>query len=167
LIPKANPVLRYCAGLLIPSVITLISTVAACVNDATQMATFSPALDEALKALTTFFAGVPDVSRTLLPYGSVLPIDLLVGAAALGVILPTLALLLDTSRSPPSPLHVQTIPIVLGLATSAPAPFKEVTEKLDATVRETLQAAVRQALAGRQQLSAQSSAKPQISLKAF
>lgn len=94
--------------------------------------------------------------------------DFIAGAAALGVILPTLALLLDTSRSTPSPVHVQTVPIVLSLATSAPAPFKEVTEKLDTAVRETLQTAVRQALAGKQQqTSAQTSSKPQISLKAF
>jgi HEAT repeat-containing protein 5 len=64
LIPTANPVLRHCAGLLIPSMITLVSGVAACINDQTQMTSLLPALDEALKAFTTFFAGVPDNSRT-------------------------------------------------------------------------------------------------------
>jgi len=44
--------------------ITLISGVAAYVDDPTQMASLLPALDEALKAFTTFFAGVPETSRT-------------------------------------------------------------------------------------------------------
>ncbi|KIM27128.1 hypothetical protein M408DRAFT_16736 [Serendipita vermifera MAFF 305830] len=151
LAPNANPALRHCAGLLVPSMITLVSTVAAHVDDPSPLTALTPALDEALKALAALFTGVPEDSR----------------AAALGVILPTLALLLDTSRSPPSSLHTQTVPIVLNLATSAPVPFKEVTEKLEPAVRETLETAVRNALASRQQTSSQSSAKPQISLKAF
>ena len=85
----------------------------------------------------------------------------------MGVVLPTLALLLDTTRTPPSALHIQTLPLVMNLATSAPGPFKEVTDKLETGVREALETSVRNALISRQQSSSQTSAKPQISLKSF
>lgn len=152
LAPTTNPVLKHCAGLLIPSLIGVVSNAATCVDSQEKLAAVTPALDEALKTFTLFFNGVPEASRQ----------------AALGVILPTLALLLDPSRTPPSPLHAQAIPLVLNFASSAPGPFKEVTDGLDTGAREVLEASVRQVVAGRQQAStAQVAAKPQISLKAF
>ncbi|KAG8826091.1 hypothetical protein FRC17_008413 [Serendipita sp. 399] len=152
LAPTTNPVLKHCAGLLIPSLIKLVATTAAAVEDQEKLASLTPALDEALKTFTTFFNGVPESSRQ----------------AVLAVLLPTLALLLDPSRSPPSSLHVQAIPIVLTFASASPGPFKEVTDGLDPGAREILETSVRQAVTGRQQQSAsQPSTKRQISLKAF
>ncbi|CAG8614856.1 4159_t:CDS:10, partial [Acaulospora colombiana] len=93
----------------------LVATAATNVDDSTKLSSLSPPLDEALKTFTAFFTGIPEHGKS----------------AALAVILPTLALLLDPSRSPPSSLHIQTVPILLSFATSAPGPFKEITDKLD------------------------------------
>lgn len=64
LAPNANPALRHAAGLLLPSMITLVSTAATYVDDPKQLATLSPALDEVLKAFNALFTGVPEESRT-------------------------------------------------------------------------------------------------------
>lgn len=85
----------------------------------------------------------------------------------LGVLLPTMALLLDPSRSMPSTIHTQTVTHVLALATSSPAAFKEATGKMDQAARETLETSVRQAIGGAGSAASQQSAKPQISLRAF
>ncbi|KAG8776236.1 hypothetical protein FRC15_012050 [Serendipita sp. 397] len=152
LVPTTNAVLKHCAGLLIPCLIKLVSTAAAAVDDQEKLPILAPALDEVLKTFTTFFNGVPETSRQ----------------AVLAVLLPTLALLLDPSRSPLSSLHVQAIPIVLTFASASPGPFKEVTDGLDVGAREVLEASVRLAVSGRQQAaSSQPSTKRQISLKAF
>ncbi|KAG8840425.1 hypothetical protein FRB91_006107 [Serendipita sp. 411] len=152
LVPTTNAVLKHCAGLLIPCLIKLVSIAAAAVDDQEKLPILAPALDEVLKTFTTFFNGVPETSRQ----------------AALAVLLPTLALLLDPSRSPLSSLHVQAIPIVLTFASASPGPFKEVTDGLDVGAREVLEASVRLAVSGRQQAaSSQPSTKRQISLKAF
>lgn len=92
---------------------------------------------------------------------------ILVGEATLAVLLPALALLLDPTRSPPSAPHAQTMPIVLGFAAAAPAAFKEVTERLDGSVKERLEASVRNSIGGGQKASQAASTKRQISLKAF
>ena len=65
--PTASPVLRRCAGLLIPGLIALVSRVAAYVDDPTRLTVLSPALDEALKAFATFFSSIPDHSSKTLP----------------------------------------------------------------------------------------------------
>lgn len=88
------------------------------------------------------------------------------GARALAVLLPTETLLLDAGRIPPTHLHVQAIAQLLTFATTAPGPFKEATAKLDAPVRDKLEAAIRQAIGARASANA-GAAKPQISLKAF
>jgi hypothetical protein len=92
----------------------------------------------------------------------------------LGVILPVLMLLL--SATPPNPsspakppqTHTLAITYILNFATSAPQAFKDATSKLDAKGRETLEAAVRQAVGGMSgSTSTNSGSKPQISLRTF
>lgn len=91
------------------------------------------------------------------------------GALVLAVLLPTVAVLLDPTQVPLNPAHDKAIALVLGWATATPVAFKEIMERLDQGVREVLEGSVRLAVTGgrSQTLSAQPSAKKQISLKAF
>ena len=86
----------------------------------------------------------------------------------LGVLLPTLTLLLDPNQSAPSPLHTQALNQLLIFASSSPVAFKEATSKLDQGIRERLESAVRSALSNKASAAmAQQTAKPQISLRSF
>jgi len=91
------------------------------------------------------------------------------GSLVLAVLLPTVAVLLDPTQMPLNAAHEKAIPLVLGWAADAPAAFKEVMERLDEGVREVLEGSVRLAVSGgrSQTVTAQPSAKKQISLKAF
>lgn len=83
----------------------------------------------------------------------------------LGVLLPTMTMLLDLTATPPPALHTQTIGQILTFATSSPVAFKEATTKLNPDTKEVLETSVRQALGGNK--TANESHKPQISLRAF
>lgn len=85
----------------------------------------------------------------------------------LGVLLPTIALLLDPSKTAPSPIHSLAVTQLLSFATTAPAAFKEATGKMDAAAKETLELSVRQALGANAASTTQPAAKPQISLRSF
>ena len=87
------------------------------------------------------------------------------GPRALGVIIPVLVLFLDPSRQPATPLHTQGVTQLLSLAASSPVAFKDATGRLEASMRETLETSVRQALGSKAQ--AAEPAKPQISLRSF
>lgn len=82
----------------------------------------------------------------------------LTGATALGVLLPTMVLLLDA--------HAEVVPQLLAYATADPAAFKEAAARLEQTTRDALENAIRQAV-GAKAGAAQQAAKPQISLRAF
>ena len=84
----------------------------------------------------------------------------------LGVLLPTMTLLMDPSQTPPSSLHTQTITQVLAFATMSAPAFKEATTKLPPEMKETLETSVRQAL-GAKKTAASEVHKPQISLRSF
>jgi hypothetical protein len=86
----------------------------------------------------------------------------------LGVLLPTITLLLSNSQAAATPVTSQSVKELLAYATSSPAAFKEAAGKLDPATREVLEQSVRRAVgAGSQPTTAQSSAKPQISLRSF
>lgn len=91
------------------------------------------------------------------------------GPKLLGIFLPTLVLLLDTSKMPSSTIHMQAVTHLLGFATGSPAAFKEATGRLDQGVRDTLEASIRQAVGGGKiaAQTAATAAKPQISLRSF
>lgn len=61
--PTSNPILKYCAGLLLPGLIKLLAEVAPLVDDTEKLNAYTPALEEALKAFTLFFASVPEEGR--------------------------------------------------------------------------------------------------------
>lgn len=88
------------------------------------------------------------------------------GPNLLGVLLPTLSLLLSKATGTPPPLSSQTVTQVLVYATASPAAFKTAADKLEPATRELLEASVRKAV-GPATTTSQTSAKPQISLRSF
>ncbi|KAF8584408.1 ARM repeat-containing protein [Ramaria rubella] len=149
---SGNALLQQCVKLLVPGLITYIASVAALADEFDAQKAQGPATEEILKAFSTFLSAVPEASRPNL----------------LGILLPTLVLLLDPSKSPSSPIHVLTVTHLLGFATGSPVAFKEVAGKLNQGVRDTLEMSIRQAVGGGSKIAAQAaSSKPQISLRSF
>ena len=94
----------------------------------------------------------------------------MIDGRALGILLPTISLLLDPASSttvPKSKLHTLAVTQALSFARASPAAFKEATEKMDLSAKEILEASVRQALGANAAATSQTAAKPQISLKSF
>ena len=92
------------------------------------------------------------------------------GPNLLGILLPTVVLLLDPSKPAPSssPIHMQAVTHLLGFATGSPAAFKDATGRLSQAMRDTLEASIRQAVSGGNRTATQAAAsKPQISLRSF
>lgn len=149
---SGNPVLRQCAKLLVPSLIEYIAKMAPLVNDGSITESHAAAIGEVWKAFSSFFASVAEEHRSRL----------------LGVILPTITLLLTNTQTPPSPIVTQSVAQLLSYATSSPVAFKDAAGKLEPSSRELLEQSVRRAIGG----SATSTiggnaAKPQISLRSF
>ena len=100
-----------------------------------------------------------------------------VGPRLLGVLLPTISLLLPNSSSPPPPtisttatlIMTQTTAQLLYFATTSPSAFKEAAGKLDASTRELLEHFIRRAMAGGDGDVGGTGqvVKPQISLRSF
>lgn len=89
------------------------------------------------------------------------------GTRILGILLPTIILLLRPSETTLTPIHTQSVTQILSFATSSPVAFKEATAKLEPSARETMEQSVRRAMGGAASTNAQASAKPQISLRSF
>lgn len=85
----------------------------------------------------------------------------------LGVLLPTIALLLTNDQPNPPPVMAQSIAQLLAYAKAAPIAFKDATGKLDEGTRELLEGSVRRALGGSAVGNQAAAAKPQISLRSF
>ncbi|KAI5895636.1 ARM repeat-containing protein [Schizophyllum commune H4-8] len=148
---SGNVLLRLCAKLLMPGLIEFVAKMAPAVNDRTISDLHSAAIAETWKAFNTFFTSVPDEHRTRL----------------LGVLLPTIALLLLNAQSSPSPVTSQSVVQLLAFATTSQVAFKDAAAKLEPETRELLEQAVRRAVGGNSAAQAQASAKPQISLRSF
>ncbi|KAJ7582455.1 clathrin-coated vesicle protein, partial [Mycena floridula] len=149
---SGNVLLKECTKLLIPGLIEYIVKLAPMVSDGSISDGQAAGIVEVWKAFAAFFGSVPEEQRT----------------RVLGVILPTITLLLASPQS--TPVVAQSITQLLWFATSSPAAFKEVAGKLEPATRELLEASVRRAVGGTNSSSAGSQAsavKPQISLRSF
>ncbi|KAH8115151.1 clathrin-coated vesicle protein [Phellopilus nigrolimitatus] len=147
---SGNAMPKHCTKLLLPGLIEYVASVAALVDNPSAQEAHVKGVDEILKAFSAFFSSTPEDFR----------------ARTLGVLLPTIALLLDPSKATPTPVHTLAVSQLLSLATVAPAAFKEASGKMDQAARETLEVSVRQAI-GTNTPAGQTAAKPQISLRSF
>ncbi|KAG6853042.1 hypothetical protein C0991_007298 [Blastosporella zonata] len=146
-----NAMLHQCVRLLIPGLIEYVAKVAPSVHDGSITEPQVAAVGEVWKAFSTFFSSTAEVHRVRL----------------LGVLLPTITLLLPTSQAPMAPVVSQTVSQLLQYATSSPAAFKDAAAKFDSATRELLEQSIRRAVGGTTATTAQSAAKPQISLRSF
>ena len=87
------------------------------------------------------------------------------------VLLPTLILLLDPEASPSTPTHTLVVSNLLGLASAAPASFRDATATLEAGAKGVLETSIRQSVeSSRSKASAGMETKkaaPQIALRSF
>ncbi|KAF7337120.1 Clathrin-coated vesicle protein [Mycena venus] len=149
---SGNAMLQQCAKMLIPGLIEYIAKMAPLVSDGSITEPHAAAIGEVWKAFSAFFASVSEAYRTRL----------------LGVLLPTITLLLTNPQAAATPVTAQGVKELLTYATSSPAAFKEAAGKLDPATRELLEQSVRRAVgAGSQTTTSQTTAKPQISLRSF
>ncbi|KAM5530811.1 hypothetical protein V8D89_015522, partial [Ganoderma adspersum] len=132
---SGNPILRQCARLLLPGLVECLAKAAASSDEASPSERVMATVGEINKALSALFLSL---SEDLRP-------------RALGVMMPVLILLLDSSRQPPTPLHVQSVNQLLSLAAASPAAFKDATGRLEQSMKDTLETSVRQALGSRAQ----------------
>ncbi|KAI0311044.1 clathrin-coated vesicle protein [Amylostereum chailletii] len=146
-----SAMLRQCVRKLLPGMVEYVAKVAAFSGDDAVMQTHLPAIGEILKAFSTLFTSVAEDFRVRL----------------LGVLLPTLTILLDPTPGTTAPAHTQAIAQILSLAAASPVAFKEAAATLDQGTRERMEGSVRNALASRTASSPTQSAKPQISLRSF
>jgi hypothetical protein len=154
--------------LLVPGMITYIASVAATSDEPEKQQVHVAATEEILKAFSALVPTVSEASRmSHIMITPSLIIDNALGPAILGIFLPTVALLLDPSKAVPSTVHTQAVANLLNFATGSPAAFKEVTGKLDQTVRDALETSIRQAVSGNKAPQQSTVAKPQISLRSF
>ncbi|KAJ3730050.1 hypothetical protein DFJ43DRAFT_1000397, partial [Lentinula guzmanii] len=149
---SGNILLRCCVKLLMPALIEYIAKMVPLVNDGSISESHATAINEVWKAFAMFFGSLTEAARTRL----------------LGVLLPTISLLLANSQHSPSPVVAQSIKQLLSYATISPTAFKEAASKLDAPTREHLETSIRRAVGGGPQTAAvQNTVKPQISLRSF
>jgi len=148
---SGNPMLKHCTKLLLPGLIEHLSQVASLVDDTAVQGAHVLGVSEILKAFSAFFNYVQEDLR----------------ARVLGVLLPSIALLLDPSKSTPSSIHSNAVAQLLSFATTAPGAFREATSKMETNSRETLELSIRQAIDANSLNANASAAKPQISLKSF
>ncbi|CAK5267776.1 unnamed protein product [Mycena citricolor] len=154
---SGNLLLQKCTKLLIPGLIEFIAKIAPMVMDGSVTETHVAAIGEVWKAFSAYYASVPEELKPRL----------------LGVLLPTMTLLLS---SPQSPVAASTVKELLGYASASPAAFKDAAAKLDPAVRDVLENAIRKAVVGGTGLAGSANAaakgsgasgKPQISLRSF
>lgn len=171
---SGNVLLKQYMKVLISGTIEYIASIAALSSDSQNQEETIRGVDELFKAFAGFFASIPPDKRKLLipDFPLIILMELLVFAdgRALGILLPTITLLLDPSSTatvPKSKMQALAVTQALYFARASPAAFKEATEKMDAVAKEALEASVRQALGANAAAATQAAAKPQISLKSF
>jgi hypothetical protein len=132
--PRPSPALQHAALCVVAALVSYVAEVVVATAGADDAA--SVPLDgvrEVLRGLVAWCAGLPESAK----------------ARGYGVLLPTLALLLDPAEQPPSPLHGLATATMLGLAQSAPKAFKDATQAMPEGERAQLERAVREAVSAR------------------
>ncbi|KAI5983848.1 armadillo-type protein [Pisolithus albus] len=145
-----SDVLRSCSRQLLPALVQYVARLSPRVDDDTLSDQQRAAIEEVYKAFAALLSLVTGQNRTRM----------------LCIILPTITLLLRPSLLPAPSIHSSAVSQLLTLAASSPTSFKEAAAQLDPKVREVLELSIRKAVEGTP-AAAQSTAKPQISLRSF
>jgi len=148
---SGNIMLRQCAKLLLPALIEYVAKMAPLVDDGSISEQHLAGIGEVWKAFAVLFTSVPEDQRTRI----------------LGILLPTIVLLLRPSEPSPTPIHTQSVAQILSFAKSSPASFKEATGRLDPAAKDLLEQSVRKAVGNTLSAGGQNAPKPQISLRSF
>ncbi|GBE87132.1 clathrin-coated vesicle protein [Sparassis crispa] len=146
---SGNAALRQCARLLLPGMIECLVKIAASSIEGTVSEQHLAILGEIYKAFSTLFLSIAEDIRP----------------RALGILMPSIILLLDPARTTPSSMHSQSVNQLLSFAAASPSAFKEATGKLSPEMRDTLEASIRQVLGNKGPTT--EAPKPQISLRSF
>ncbi|THH16286.1 hypothetical protein EW146_g4324 [Bondarzewia mesenterica] len=126
---SGNVVLHQCAKTLLPGMVEYVAKVAGLASDEGAIQKQIATMGEVFKAFAVLFSGVVEDARV----------------RVLGVLLPTLTLLLEPNESPVPAIHSQALTQLLSYASASPAAFKEATSKLDPATRERLEGSNRMA----------------------
>jgi hypothetical protein len=158
---SGSPSLRQCVRLLIPGLIEFVAKMAPAIHDGSIIESHAAAVGEVWRAFAALFAITLEEHRPRL----------------LGVLLPTISLLLSNNPTPPAAattstsvasITTQTIAQLLSFATTSPSAFKEAAGKLDSNTRELLEHSIRRAMSGASVGGGTGQVvKPQISLRSF
>jgi len=149
---SGNMILCDCPKFLLPGLIEYVAKMAPLIDDGSASEQQLAAITEIWKAFSAFFNSAPEGQRTRI----------------LGVLLPTIILLLRPFENPATSIHTQSVTQLLAFASASPAAFKEATGKLEAGARETMEQSVRKAVGGSVGGGTSiNGAKPQISLRSF
>jgi HEAT repeat-containing protein 5 len=164
--------LRQCAKFLLPALIEYIAKMVPLVDDGSVSEQHLASISEVWKAFAMLFTSVPNDQREFSAFflaPSVAQLDLLhTGTRILGILLPTIVLLLRPSEASSTSIQTQSVSQLLSFATSSPASFKEATGRLDSPTRELLEHSIRKAVGNVASLAGgQNAPKPQISLRSF
>ncbi|GEM12259.1 clathrin-coated vesicle protein [Rhodotorula toruloides] len=148
-----SDILAFCATQFVPAVVELVALTSLKGSEVDEVRL--KAVDEVLKAFVAVLAAVAPERKT----------------QSLSVILPTLVLVLSTSRPPP-PLHTIALNYLLTLATSLSLHFKEATAALPEDQRKLLEDSIRAAVGGKAGRGGPAVAKgqeeaPRIELRMF
>ena len=159
-----------CAKFLLPALIEYVAKMAPLIDDGSASEQHVTAIGEIWKAFAALFTSAPEDQRTfsrhLVPH--MYSWALLQGTRILGVLLPTVILLLRPTDAAATPIHAQSVSQLLAFASTSPTAFKEATNKLEPAARETMEQSVRKAVGNSGSGGGSStSAKPQISLRSF
>lgn len=135
--------------MLMPALIEYIAKMVLLVSEGYISGSHATAITEVWKAFALFFASLAETARM---YDfDFITLDVAyfpTGTRLLGVLLPTISLLLPSSHNSSSPVVAQSIKQLLSYATISPAAFKEAASKLDGSTRELLEQSVRKAVGG-------------------
>lgn len=167
--------------LLIPGLIEFVAKMAPAVHDCSIIESHAAALGEVWRAFSALFSITLEEHREffflqfflILDHFQMWLIVFFVGARLLGVLLPTISLVLSTNPAPTTATSIttQTTAQLLSFATTSPSAFKEAAGKLDTSTRELLEHSIRRAMGGGADGlgvgGTGQATKPQISLRSF
>ncbi|KAH7905717.1 armadillo-type protein [Hygrophoropsis aurantiaca] len=147
---SGNDLLRRCTRLFLPALVQYIARISPLADENSFTDQHISAVDEIWKTFAAILGFITEEQRI----------------RTLGVIVPTITLLLRPAQMSLSPVHKNAVSQLLSFASSSPESFREATIRLDSTTRDLLEVSIRRTVEGHA-ITNQPTTKPQISLRSF